>query len=80
LVETKFDLVSLAEVLEPPVLIISTVVGRGMYMLGEALRERLTGPLRVEHVAVEDYLPGGAIGEDLRRYKWLSNHFPFIFI
>ena len=71
---------SLAEVLEPPVLIISTVVGRGMYMLGEALRERLTGPLRVEHVAVEDYLPGGAIGEDLRRYKWLSNHFPFIFI
>ena len=68
---------SLAEVLEPPVLIISTVVGRGMYMLGEALRERLTGPLRVEHVAVEDYLPGGAIGEDLRRYKWLSNHFPF---
>jgi hypothetical protein len=76
--ETKFDLETLGDALEPPVLIVSTVVGRGMYTLGEALRERLADPSAVELVAVEDHLPGSAVGEDLRRYKWISNRVPFL--
>ena len=76
--EPKFDLEALGDVLEPPVLMISTVVGRGMYTLGEAVRERFAQPAAVEHVAVEDHLPGSAVGEDLRRYKWISNHLPFL--
>ena len=76
--EAKFDLETLGDVLKPPVLIISTVVGRGMYTLGEAVRERLGDPAAVEHVAVEDHLPGSAVGEDLRRYKWISNRLPLL--
>src|SRR5262249_25083897 len=64
--------------LEPPVLIISTVVGRGMFTLGEAVRERMADPSTVQHVAVEDHLPRSAVDEDLRRYKWISNHVPFL--
>jgi hypothetical protein len=29
---------------EPPVLVVSTVVGRGMYSLGEAVQERFLDP------------------------------------
>lgn len=76
--ETKFDLETLGDLLEPPVLIVSTVVGRGMYTLGEAVRERLADPSAVELVAIEDLLPGSAVGEDLRRYKWISNRVPFL--
>jgi hypothetical protein len=64
--------------LEPPVLLVSTVVGRGMYSLAEAVRERFPNPAAVTHVAVEDFLPPRAVTEDLRRYKWLSNHLPFL--
>jgi hypothetical protein len=77
-VEQKLALEKLGDVLEPPVLIISTVVGHGMYTLGEAVRERFADQAAVEHVAVEDHLPGSAVGEDLRRYKWMSNHLPFL--
>jgi hypothetical protein len=76
--ETAFDLDNLSASLQPPVLLVSTVVGRGMYTLGEALRERFAPGDAVEHVAVEDYLPGRAVGEDLRRYKLISNAAPFL--
>jgi hypothetical protein len=62
----------------PPVLLVSTVVGRGMYSLGEAIQERCSNPAAVSHIAVEDFLPQRAVTEDLRRYKWLSNHLPFL--
>lgn len=58
--------------LEPPVLIVSTVVGRGMYALGEAVRERFAAPESVHHVPIEDLLPARALGEDLKRYKFIS--------
>ncbi|MBN2489634.1 MAG: hypothetical protein JXQ29_02150 [Planctomycetes bacterium] len=64
-----------AEVLatfEPPVLILSTAVGRGMYSLGEAVRERFAAPDQVHHIAVEERLPAGAVAEDLKRYRFLS--------
>jgi SAM-dependent methyltransferase len=61
---------------QPPVLIVSTVVGRGMYTLGEALRQRLETCEAIEHVAIEDYLPPAAVAEDLRRYKFISNRLP----
>ena len=63
---------------EPPVLVVSTVVGRGMYSLGEAVQERFLDPGAVTHVAVEEFLPRRAVTEDLRRYKWLSNNLPFL--
>lgn len=63
---------------EPPVLLVSTIVGRGMYSLGEAVRERSPDPGAVTHFAVEAFLPRRAVIEDLRRYKWLSNHLPFL--
>jgi hypothetical protein len=63
---------------EPPVLLVSTFVGRGMYNLGEAVRERFPDPRAVTHVAIEEFLPPRAVTEDLRRYKWLSNHLPFL--
>lgn len=58
--------------LEGPVLILSTVVGRGMYTLGEAVRERFPDPDRVHHLPIEDLLPAGAVAEDLKRYKFIS--------
>ena len=60
--------------LEGPVLIVSTKVGRGMYSLGEALAERLGNRLPCIHTAIEDHLPARAVQEDLRRYKFISNH------
>jgi hypothetical protein len=68
----------IAAAFEPPVLVISTVVGRGMYSLGEAVRERFPDPAAVTHVAVEEFLPRRAVAEDLGRYKWMSNHLPFL--
>jgi hypothetical protein len=76
--EPKFDLEAVGDILKPPVLIISTMVGRGMYTIGEAIRERFPDPSAVEHIAVEDYLPGCAVYEDMKRYRWISNHAPFI--
>jgi UDP-N-acetylglucosamine:LPS N-acetylglucosamine transferase len=70
------NLDDLAAVAPAPVLIVSTVVGRGMYSLGEAVRERFPDPDQVHHIAIEDYLPSRSVTEDLRRYQWISNHFP----
>jgi hypothetical protein len=53
---------------EPPVLLVSTFVGRGMYSLGEAIRERRPAPAAVAHVPVEEFLPRRAVAEDLRRH------------
>jgi hypothetical protein len=75
-IESAFDLEAISARLPPPVLIVSTVVGRGMYSLGEAFRERFRAFDEVEHIAVEDYLPANAVQEDLRRYRFISSRMP----
>jgi hypothetical protein len=67
---------ALAARLRAPVLIVSTIVGRGMYTLGAALRERLASCGPTHHIAIEDYLPPGAVAEDVRRYKFIADRFP----
>lgn len=64
--------------LDKPVLILSTKVGRGMYYLGDALREAFEEPSEVRHQAIEDFLPQAGVKEDVERYKIISNRFPFL--
>ena len=71
--EHSYDIEELAKSFEPPILIISTHVGRGMFYLGEAVREKLENRGRVYHAAIEEFLPRKAFAEDLTRYKFISN-------
>src|SRR5262249_19183161 len=50
----------------------------GMFTLGQAIQEYFPSNETVEHVAVEDYLPGRAVTEDLRRYQLISTYFPWL--
>lgn len=61
---------------KPPVLIVSTAVGRGMYTIGEAIRQQLGDSRPVYHFPVEDFAPPRVVNEDLERYKYISNNFP----
>jgi hypothetical protein len=74
----KLDLETFGDFLEPPVLIVSTVVGRGMFTLGEAVRERFAQPSAVQHIAIEHNLSQASVDEDMHRYKWIYNHLPFL--
>lgn len=74
--ERYFDFEELAGDFKPPVLIVSTAVGRGMYTIGEAIQERLGEKQPVYHVPVEDFMPPQVVNEDLERYKYISNNFP----
>ena len=62
--------------LKTPVLILSTVVGKGNYSVGEALQERFSSPAEVHHNAIEEILPRNAVNEDKTRYHFISNKFP----
>lgn len=73
-----FDVEDLSEHFEPPVLIVSTVVGRGMYTIGEAIRQRLKDKHPVYHVPIEEFVSPDVVNEDLERYKYISNNFPFL--
>jgi hypothetical protein len=73
-----FDVEDLSENFEPPVLIVSTVVGRGMYTIGEAIRQRLEDRHPVYHVPIEEFVSPEVVKEDLERYKYISNNFPFL--
>lgn len=64
--------------LEPPVLILSTKVGKGMYSIGHAVEERLCDRAGVWHFPVEDFLPKRAFNEDFKRYKFISNHLTWL--
>lgn len=66
------------ETVEGPVLIVSTIVGKGIYTMGEALEERLAHAHEVHHVAIEELLPSNAVNEDLKRYNFISNRLPFL--
>jgi len=76
--ERYFEVEDLSEHFEPPILIVSTVVGRGMYAIGEAIRQRLRDKQPVHHVPVEEFAPPGVVNEDLERYKYISNNFPIL--
>jgi hypothetical protein len=73
-----FDVEDLSAHFEPPVLIVSTVVGRGMYTIGEAIRQRLKDKHPVYHVPIEEFVSPDVVREDLERYKYISNNFPFL--
>ena len=68
----------LSERFEPPVLIVSTVVGRGMYSIGEAIHERLIRRGSIYHCPVEELVPSQVVNEDLKRYKFISNNIPVL--
>lgn len=76
--EKSFDFENLSEHFKPPILIVSTRVGRGMYSIGEAIQERQEDKPHVYHLAVEELLSGSAIKEDLERYQLICNRFPFL--
>ena len=59
-------------------MVLSTFVGRGMYYIGEAVKERFSDNSKVYHFPIEDFLPEKAVNEDLRRYKLISNKFRFL--
>jgi len=66
------------DTLRQPILVISTVVGRGMYNIGEAITETFPDKSNTSHIAIEDFLPRNAVNEDLKRYEIISNRFPFL--
>lgn len=63
---------------QPPVLLVSTRVGRGNISIAEAMIESFPGDIAAHHVCVEDLLPARAVREDLARYKLISNRFRFL--
>lgn len=73
-----FEVEDLSDHFEPPILIVSTVVGRGMYAIGEAIRQRLRDKQPVHHVPVEEFVSPEVVNEDLERYKFISNNFPVL--
>ncbi len=64
--------------LEPPVLIVSTVVGRGMYTMGDAIREMVSEQSLVSHIPIESLLEPRAVNEDMVRYRFISCNFPVL--
>lgn len=76
--ERYFEFEDLSQDFEPPILVVSTVVGRGMYTIGEAIRQRLRDKHPVYHVPVEEFVSPGVVNEDLERYKYISNNFPVL--
>lgn len=61
-----------------PVLIISTHVGRGVYTLGEVIKEKLSRTTTVYHIPIEHLTSSATNQEDVARYRWISNTFPFL--
>lgn len=69
---------SVSNLFRPPVLIVSTHVGRGMHFLGEAFAEQLHEKDLVGHFPIEELLPPRAVNEDLKRYRFISSKLPFL--
>jgi hypothetical protein len=63
---------------EPPLVVISTHVGRGMYYLGEAVCEQLPPGQKAVHFPVEHFLPPRAVQEDVKRYKFIAAYAPWL--
>ncbi|HEX7335253.1 MAG TPA: hypothetical protein VF290_27375 [Pyrinomonadaceae bacterium] len=73
-----FEVEDLSDHFEPPILIVSTVVGRGMYAIGEAMQQRLGDKHPVYHVPVEEFVSPEVVHEDLERYKFISSNLPVL--
>jgi UDP-N-acetylglucosamine:LPS N-acetylglucosamine transferase len=72
------DISELAGQFKPPVLVLSTNVGRGVVSIGEAVAEKLGECYRVYHEPIEDFLPAAALAEDVKRYRFISTKLPFL--
>ena len=62
----------------PPILIVSKRVGMGNVSVGKAIEEKLFNKGAVHHLIIEDLLPPKAVEEDLIRYRFIANNFPFL--
>jgi hypothetical protein len=76
--ERCYSVEELGAVFEQPILLVSSIVGRGNYSVGEAFQERLGGPDRIHHVAVEELVGANVVKEDLHRYRYISTHHPWV--
>ena len=72
------NLASAFQKLKPPVLIVSTIVGRGMYSIGDAAKDLFDKTDEVYHVPVEELMNPKAYNEDFKRYQLISNRMPFL--
>jgi hypothetical protein len=72
------DAVQFYNSLESPILILSSRAGRGNTSIAEAIHEYFHSDTPVYHRSIEDFMPSSIINEDLARYKFISNHFPFL--
>ena len=66
----------IASTFTPPVLVISSTAGQGMYSLGETIRRKYAGVMRIHHLPIEELLPEQAVAEDLTRYRQICSHCP----
>ena len=76
--ELENNLTAILDSFEPPILIVSTIAGHGIYSIGEAIKERIVHTDEIYHAALEDMLPANALHEDYKRYNYISNHLPFL--
>ena len=53
--ENTYNIEDLVTKFEPPVMVLSTFVGRGMYYIGEAVKERFSDNSKVYHFPIEDF-------------------------
>jgi UDP-N-acetylglucosamine:LPS N-acetylglucosamine transferase len=68
----------LAASFTPPILIVSTQVGRGAYVLGEAIAQQLSSLSQVYHRPVEDLVSQAIFNEDVKRYRFISTYVPWL--
>ncbi len=67
---------------EFPVLIVSTLVGKGIYSIGEAIQESFerigAGKKEVSHISIEECISESIYHEDVVRYRLIATYFPFL--
>jgi hypothetical protein len=63
--------------MQPPVLVVSSIAGKGIYSVGAALKERFPDAWPVYHLPIEDMLPASALREDYLRYRFIANNLPW---
>jgi UDP-N-acetylglucosamine:LPS N-acetylglucosamine transferase len=74
----RYKIAELATTFAPPLLIVSTQVGRGAYVLGEAIQQQLALLPEVHHRPIEDLVSASIINEDVKRYRFISMHAPWL--
>ena len=74
----RYRIAELASQFAPPILIVSTQVGRGAYVLGEAIQQELSCLPDVHHQPIEELVSTAIINEDVKRYRFISTHLPWL--